>query len=145
MRDGIDHARVAAPMIALGVGCARDVAAAELEGLVRDVLSAHDLTAQAIACVASLDAKADEAAIHALAASLGVPARFFDAAALACEEPRLSAPSATVKQAVGIAGVAEAAALACVGRNGRLLVSKRRSPHATCALAIASPGADGPS
>ena len=107
------------------------------------VLSAHDLSAQAIACVASLDVKADEAAIHALAASLGVPVRFFDAAALAREEPRLSVASATAKRAVGIAGVAEAAALACVGRNGRLLVSKRRSPHATCALAIASRGVDG--
>src|SRR5688572_14589875 len=119
MRDGIDHVPVAAPMIALGVGCARNVAAAELEGLVRDVLSAHDLSAQAIACVASLDVKADEAAIHALAASLGVPVRFFDAAALAREEPHLSVASATAKRAVGIAGVAEAAALACVGRNGR--------------------------
>ncbi len=145
MRDGADTAADRAPVIALGIGCARNVAAAELEGLVRDVLAAHNLSARAIACVASLDVKADEVAIHALAVSLGVPVRFFDATALAPEEPRLSTSSATVKRAVGIAGVAEAAALACVGREGRLLVSKQRSSRATCALAIASSGADGPS
>jgi cobalt-precorrin 5A hydrolase/precorrin-3B C17-methyltransferase len=65
-----------------------------------------------------------------------VPARFFDAASLAREEPRLSSPSETARRAVGIAGVAEAAALACVGANGRLLVAKQRSRRATCALAI---------
>jgi cobalt-precorrin 5A hydrolase / precorrin-3B C17-methyltransferase len=143
MPDRGDRKQDGPPVIALGVGCERNAAAAELEKLVRGVLAAHGLSAQAIACVASLDVKADEGAIHALAASLGVPARFFDAAVLAHEESRLSSPSETVKRAVGVAGVAEAAALACVGRNGRLLVTKQRSSRATCALAIASSGADG--
>jgi cobalt-precorrin 5A hydrolase/precorrin-3B C17-methyltransferase len=145
MPDSADHAHDERPLIALGVGCDRNAAASELENLVRDVLAAEGLSPRAIACVASLDVKADERAIHALAASLGVPARFFDAAVLAREEPRLASPSATVKRAVGVAGVAEAAALACVGRNGRLLVTKQRSSRATCALAIAPSGADGPS
>ena len=138
MPDSRDHTREEAPLIALGIGCGRSVAAAELESLVREVLDAHRIPPQAIACVASVDIKADEGAIHALAASLGVPARFFDVAALAREEPRLSIPSDAVKRTTGVAGVAEAAALACVGRGGRLLVSKQRSAHATCALAVAS-------
>jgi cobalt-precorrin 5A hydrolase / precorrin-3B C17-methyltransferase len=126
------------PMVALGVGCDRNVTPPELERLVREVLAAHDLSPQAVTCVASLDVKADEGAIHALAASLGVPARFFDADALAREEPRLSSPSETVRQAVRVAGVAEAAALACTGPDGRLLVTKQRSAHATCAIATSS-------
>jgi cobalt-precorrin 5A hydrolase/precorrin-3B C17-methyltransferase len=138
MRDGRDHPRGEAPLIALGIGCSRGVAAGELEALVREVLSTHRISPQAIACVASLDAKASESAIHALADSLGVPARFFDAAALAREESHLSSSSEFVKRTIGVSGVAEAAALACVGRGGQLLVSKRRSSHATCALAIAS-------
>jgi cobalt-precorrin 5A hydrolase/precorrin-3B C17-methyltransferase len=138
MRDGSDHTHSQAPSIALGIGCRRGVAAAELEALVREVLSTHRISPQAIACVASLDAKAGEGAIHALADSLGVPARFFDAAALAREEQHLSNPSETVKRTTGVTGVAEAAALACVGRGGQLLVSKQRSSHATCALALAS-------
>ncbi len=44
----------------------------------------------------SIDLKADEAAIHALAANLGVPARFFTAARLEAETPRLATPSAIV-------------------------------------------------
>src|SRR6185369_16777811 len=95
-----------------------------------------DIAAEAVACVASLDLKADETAILSLAESLGVPARFFAAAELAREEPRLANPSAIVRNAVGVAGVAEAAALASAGPAGALLVEKRRSARATCALAL---------
>jgi cobalt-precorrin 5A hydrolase/precorrin-3B C17-methyltransferase len=124
------------PVIALGVGCERGVEARELEDLVRTTLAESDISAQAVACVASLDLKADESAVHALADSLGVPARFFTAEELAREEPRLANPSTVVRNAVGVAGVAEAAALASAGPDGKLLVPKRRSPRATCALAL---------
>jgi cobalt-precorrin 5A hydrolase/precorrin-3B C17-methyltransferase len=125
------------PVIAVGVGCERNVEPREIEDLVRETLRTHNLAPQAVACVASLDLKSDEAAVHALAESLGVPARFFDADTLAREEPRLPTPSETVRQAVGVAGVAEAAALACVGPQGRLVVPKHRSARATCAVALA--------
>lgn len=124
-------------ILALGVGCERNAAAGELEDLVRRVLTANGLSTRAIACVASLDTKADETAIHALAAALGAPTRFFDADTLAREEPRVSEPSEAVRRAVGIASVAEAAALACVGPGGHLLVPKQRSARATCAIAAA--------
>jgi cobalt-precorrin 5A hydrolase/precorrin-3B C17-methyltransferase len=124
------------PVMALGVGCERGVEPQELEELVRTTLAEHDIAAEAVACVASLDLKADETAILSLAESLGVPARFFAAAELAREEPRLANPSAIVRNAVGVAGVAEAAALASAGPAGTLLVEKRRSARATCALAL---------
>jgi cobalt-precorrin 5A hydrolase/precorrin-3B C17-methyltransferase len=124
------------PVLALGVGCERGAEPHEVETLVRATLAAHDLAPEAVACVVSLDLKADEAAVHALADTLGVPARFFAAEALALEEPRLATPSDVVRNAVGVAGVAEAAALAAAGPDGTLLVPKQRSDRATCAIAL---------
>jgi cobalt-precorrin 5A hydrolase/precorrin-3B C17-methyltransferase len=80
--------------------------------------------------------------VYALAASLGGPARFFPAEALAREEPRLATPSDAVRSAVGVAGVAEAAALASIGAKGTLLVPKQRSARATCAVALSPAGID---
>src|SRR5690606_16036494 len=89
------------------------------------------------ACVVSLDLKAAEPAIHALAAQLGVPARFLPASRLEEEKPRLANPSAEVFAVTGCHGVAEGAALAAVGSSGELVVAKTKSARATCALARA--------
>ena len=124
-------------VLALGVGCERGADERELAGLVRETLAAHGLARAAVACVASLELKAGEPAIEALAADLGVPARFFDAAALEAETPRLETPSETVFRAVGCHGVAEGAALAAAGPDGVLIAPKKRSRRATCALAQA--------
>ena len=125
------------PVLALGVGCARGCAAGELEALVTSSLAAQGLAAGAVALVASLDLKRDEPAILTLAQSLGTPLRFFAASALLDETPRLANPSDAVFRAVGCYGVAEGAALAAVGKDGALVVEKRRSAHATCAIARA--------
>ena len=85
----------------------------------------------------SLDLKADEPAVTALAEALGVPGRFFDAARLEEETPRLANPSAAVFAEVGCHGVAEGAALAAAGPGGQLVVAKRKSGMATCAVARA--------
>ena len=91
-----------------------------------------------MACVVSLDLKADEPAVLNLGEELGVATRFFDAAALEGETPRLAKPSETVFAAVGCHGVAEAAALAAAGPEARLVVTKTRSGRATCAVAQSS-------
>jgi cobalt-precorrin 5A hydrolase/precorrin-3B C17-methyltransferase len=80
----------------------------------------------------------DEPALHDVAARLGVPARFFTAAELRAETPRLATPSEAVFRATGCHGVAEGAALAAVGATGALILPKRRSAHATCAVARAA-------
>jgi cobalt-precorrin 5A hydrolase/precorrin-3B C17-methyltransferase len=126
------------PVLALGVGCARGCAESELAALVADALAAAGLAAGAVALVASLDLKRDEPAVLALAQSLGVPARFFSAATLLAETPRLKHPSDTVFRAVGCFGVAEGAALAAAGADGALVVEKKRSANATCAIARAA-------
>jgi len=126
------------PVLALGVGCERGCDAAELSALAHQALDEAGLSAQAVALVASLDLKADEAAVHALAAELGVPARFFSAAELEAEASRLVTPSEVVFKETGCHGVSEGAALAAAGAASELLVPKIKSARATCAIAKAA-------
>ncbi|MBL6958293.1 MAG: precorrin-3B C(17)-methyltransferase [Rhodospirillales bacterium] len=122
------------PVLALGVGCERGTQPEELIALAEQTLAGGGLNARAVACVVSLDLKADEAAVHALARHLDVPARFFDAARLEKESPRLVNPSEAVFAEVGCHGVAEGAALAAAGADGALIVPKNKSKRATCAV-----------
>jgi cobalt-precorrin 5A hydrolase / cobalt-factor III methyltransferase / precorrin-3B C17-methyltransferase len=126
------------PVLALGVGCERGASPEELRALVKETLAANGLARGAIALVASLDLKSDEDAVLALADKLGVPARFFTAAALLAETPRLKTPSKTVFRAVGCYGVAEGAALAAAGKDATLIVAKQIRGKATCAIARAA-------
>ena len=121
--------------LALGVGCARNCAPEELIILAERVLAEADLAARAVAGVYSIDVKADEAAVHALAERFDAPARFFSAERLERETPRLKTPSERVFAEVGAHGVAEGAALAAAGADGALLVPKHKSENATCAVA----------
>ncbi len=134
-------------MLALGIGAERGAPAEALIELARTALGEAGLAAEAVACIASIDLKAAEPAVHALAANLGVPARFLDAARLLEETDRLSVRSEIVFRETGCWGVAEGAALAAAGPGSRLLVQKRRGERVTCAIALAAgtidPGAVG--
>jgi cobalt-precorrin 5A hydrolase/precorrin-3B C17-methyltransferase len=124
--------------IVLGIGCERLADEEEIWHLVEDSLTEANIAVEAIACVASIALKAAEPAIHAVARRLGVPARFFEAARLEQETPRLKNPSDLVYRETGCHGVAEGAALAGVGADGELILPKQRSQRATCALARSS-------
>ena len=126
------------PVLALGVGASRDCPPAELAALVRRTLGRENLAAGAVAAVVSIDLKMDELAVTAQAERLGVPARFFPATRLLKETPRLQSPSEAALRATGCYGVAEGAALAAAGREGVLVVAKRKSRNATCAIARAA-------
>ncbi|MAZ15137.1 MAG: precorrin-3B C(17)-methyltransferase [Ahrensia sp.] len=123
--------------LALGLGCERGCDPEEAWALARDTLAKAGLAEGAVGVVCSLDVKADEAAVHHVARKLGVPARFFDAATLEAETPRLKNPSDIVFAEVACHGVAEGAALAAVGSAGELVAEKRKSARATCAIARA--------
>ena len=123
--------------LALGIGCERGATPEEVTALARTCLDKAGLAPGAVGGVFSIDLKADEPAVHALAESLGVPARFFGADVLEAEAPRLRHPSEAVFREVGCHGVAEGAALAAVGPHGALLAGKTKSARATCAIARA--------
>ena len=121
--------------LALGMGCERGCDPAEAIALAERAIAESGYARQSIAAVVSLDLKADEAAIHAVAAHLGVPARFFDTATLERETPRLKNPSDAVFAEVGCHGVAEGAALAATGASSDLVFPKIKSKGATAAIA----------
>ncbi|MEE9314040.1 MAG: precorrin-3B C(17)-methyltransferase [Rhizobiaceae bacterium] len=118
----------------LGVGCERDADGSELITLAKETLQSAGLPSSAISCIASLDVKADEVAVHEAAAHFGVPARFYPAQVLEKETPRLANPSDVVFAEVGCHGVSEGAALAGVGATGELVVEKQKSKRATVAI-----------
>lgn len=126
------------PTLAVGVGCERNCDPDELATLVHETLDTAGLATGSVAAVVSIDVKADEPAVHNVADQFGVPARFFTAAALEAETPRLENPSEIVFREVGAHGVAEAAALAAAGPDGMLVVAKQKSRRATCAVARAT-------
>jgi cobalt-precorrin 5A hydrolase/precorrin-3B C17-methyltransferase len=123
--------------VMLGVGCARGCPADEVIDLVMQELARADINAAAIAGIFSVDLKADEPALHALAAMLAVPLRVFGREVLAAQAPRLHNPSDAVLDEIGIPGVAEAAALAAAGDEAVLIHPKVKSGQATMALALA--------
>ncbi len=125
------------PVLALGIGCERGCCAEEIADLACSALAEAGLAAGAVAAVVSVELKLAEPAVHALAAELGVPARFFPASRLLTETPRLSERSAAAFRATGCWGVAEGAALAATGPDGVLVLPKRKSRRATCAIARA--------
>jgi cobalt-precorrin 5A hydrolase/precorrin-3B C17-methyltransferase len=129
--------------LALGVGCERDCTLDELIDLAEATLRAGGFAPASLACVVSIDLKADEPAVHALAAHFGVPARFFPAARLIEETPRLATPSEAVFRETGCWGVAEGAALAAAGPEARLVCPKVKSTRATAAIAEAPKPFDG--
>ena len=124
--------------LALGMGCERGCDPAEAIALAEKAIAESWFARQSIAAIVSLNLKADETAIHAVAAHLGVPARFFDAATLERETPRLQNPSDVVFAEVGCHGVAEGAALAAAGASGELVFPKIKSKGATAAIARAA-------
>ena len=123
--------------LAVGVGCERGCTPEELISLVETSLASANLAPAAIGAIVSIDVKADEAAVHAVAAHFSAPARFFSAQRLNEEAPRLRNPSDFVLAEVGCPGVSEGAALAATGSNGELIVEKTKSLRATCAIAEA--------
>jgi cobalt-precorrin 5A hydrolase/precorrin-3B C17-methyltransferase len=121
-------------IVTIGIGCKHDAAPDEILELVRVTLAEAGLSPNAIACIATIDRKRDDAAINDVAAKLGVPARFFSTAELAAET-RIAQTSERVLDAVDTPSVAEAAALLAAGPNAKLILPKRKSAHATCAIA----------
>lgn len=135
LADGNKHSLVYHPRaLVLGVGCERGCNPDELIKLVEQTLTGNNLAAKAIAFVASIDVKADEPAVHAVADHLGVSARFYSADTLNQQADRLAKPSPVVLAEVGCPGVAEGAALAGAGDDGVLLIEKCKSKRATCAI-----------
>ncbi|GAA1424301.1 precorrin-3B C(17)-methyltransferase [Streptomyces thermospinosisporus] len=122
------------PSLVVGVGASRGVPVEEVLALVGDALREAGVSPASLGELATVDAKAEEPGIVAAARHFGVPLVTYPAEELARVE--VPNPSAAPLAAVGTPSVAEASALA---RGGELLVPKRKSAMATCAV-VRRPG-----
>jgi cobalamin biosynthesis protein CbiG len=120
--------------LVVGAGCSRGCTTQELLDLIGAVLDEAGAQPDAVRALATVDARADEPGMLAAARHHGWPLVTHPVVAL--RDVAVPTPSQTVAAHVGTPSVAEAAALLSAG--GPLLVPKRRSARATCALAEAS-------
>ena len=119
--------------LVLGIGCNRGTPTDEIDAFVATHLQRLSLSVKSVRCIASVSAKRGEVGLVEYAARLGVPLRCFESEELSgITFP--SPPSAHALTAVGVAAVAEPAAILASGR-GRLLLHKVKSANVTLALA----------
>ena len=119
--------------LVLGIGCNRDTPVDEIETFVTAHLKRLFLSPKSVTCIASVAAKRDEAGLTEFAKRLGVPLRCFETDTLN-QVTFPSPPSEHALAAVGVAGVAEPAAILASG-GGRLLLKKVKSANVTLAVA----------
>ncbi|MCY4260892.1 MAG: precorrin-3B C(17)-methyltransferase, partial [Rhodobacteraceae bacterium] len=131
--------------LVVGIGCSRNCPAEDLIGLVGSTLADAGIATESITGLYTALVKADEDAVAALARALDLPVRYYSIDTLNTVRHRLKNPSPDVQAAIGTPGVAEAAALLAAGPDGELIVEKRKSGNATCAIARqgAAPGNPG--
>lgn len=119
--------------LVLGIGCNRGTPVDEIEMFATTHLKRLFLSPKSVACIASVAAKSDEAGLTEFARRLGVPLRCFGSDELN-QIPFPSPPSEHAMTAVGVAGVAEPAAILASG-GGQLLLKKVKSANVTLAVA----------
>ncbi|NLQ16604.1 cobalamin biosynthesis protein CbiG [Marinomonas sp. M1K-6] len=127
------------PIYTLGMGCERNCPLEFLESLMLDALAQKGLTPKQIHSLNSIDIKADETNLIALAAKYQWKFNTYSAQELAPMESFLSTKSDYIFNTVGVYGVAESAALLAAQEimddEPELVLAKIKNAKATCALA----------
>jgi cobalt-precorrin 5A hydrolase len=119
--------------VVAGIGFRHATAADEILDLVGHALARQPFLLGSVATAAD---RADEPAIRAVAATLGVPLIGVSAEALIAMDARVVTRSARITATRGVGSVAEAAALAGAGPGATLILPRIASAGATCALAL---------
>lgn len=119
--------------LVLGVGCRRGTPAEEIDSMFQYLCKTRGYSPLSLGEVATASLKADETGLQEFAAKHGVSLRSFTVEELS-RVADLPTPSAQVQSKIGIAGVAEPAAMLAAGAS-ILLVPKYRGKRVTMALA----------
>lgn len=125
--------RLASTLVA-GLGCRSGVSVETLHAAISDALGAARRWWDEIALLATPDFKEAEN-FDLLAERLGLPLVLVRRADLEAVQDRCLVQSAVTERLIGLAAVAEAAALAVAGPGSHLLGPHVRRGGATCALA----------
>jgi cobalt-precorrin 5A hydrolase len=116
-----------------GIGCNRNTGMEEMKALLDEVLETNNLASSSLKCMASIDVKADEPGLIALAENLGLTVNFFTRQELD-QVKGIKNPSTIVEKHVGVKSVCEAAAIQAA-QNGTLIVPKHLTKNVTVAIA----------
>ncbi|GAB0119744.1 cobalamin biosynthesis protein [Acidisoma sp. 7E03] len=119
-------------MIVAGIGCKTGVSAAAVLALLH---AARDEGFGTPDLLAVPEFRRGEAGIAEAAQALGIPILWIGRASLKGEQGRCLTRSARAERDVGLASVAEAAALAGAGPGSRLILPRIAAGGVTCALA----------
>jgi cobalt-precorrin 5A hydrolase len=122
------------PSLVAGIGCNRRTAADEIRKLLLATLREAGLSRASLRGLASIDLKADEPGLIALAQELGLPIEFFGRQEINRVGGAVPTPSAMVEKHIGVKSVCEATAILAT-RGGELVVPKRTTRNATVAIA----------
>ena len=117
---------------ALGIGCRRGIAGADLKAEVGNILQSHGYSWNDINLIASAELKKDEPGLLALAEELGTPVKFFSGEEL--NSIQVNGVSHAAQEHLGINSVSEAAAMLAAGNGAKLIFGKTASGNVTAAL-----------
>ena len=134
--EGVMDAVATPRLVAVGIGCRKHSARAEIAALVQTTL-AECRTPFAAHRLFTLVDKQGDAELTAAAVLLKLELVFLSRNALAAEASRCLTASPAARRRFGLPSIAEAAALAGAGVGGRLLGPRRIGAGVTCALAVA--------
>lgn len=123
-------------MLVAGMGCRKGVTRRELEDHLRHVFHAQRLSVNSLAKIVSVDLKADDPGLLALAQTLNVPIEFYTRDQLD-QVKTVPNPSSLVNKHIGVKSVCEAAAMLATGRTS-LVTPKMANRTVTLALAVRS-------
>lgn len=126
-----DTLLLAPRVLRLGIGCRRDTPAEAIEAAIQRALSENSLRVEAVAGVASIDVKLDEAGLIECCRSHSWPIEFYTAEQLNAV-PGSFSKSDFVKNTVGVDNVCERAASVT---GGQIIVRKRALNGVTVAVA----------
>ncbi len=118
--------------IVVGVGCNRGTTAKELNDTFDKVMTMRGLSQESVRGLATIDAKKNEAGLRAFAKRRRFPIAFFARGQL--NAVSIPSPSSAAKQALGVQGVSEPAALLAAETDG-VLFPKTKVGNVTFAAA----------
>jgi cobalt-precorrin 5A hydrolase len=138
----VDHMRLDLPphvlvlrpgSLVAGMGCNRGTDVEEMRKLLVDTFTKNNLSIASLRTLATVDLKADEPGLLALADALKVPITVFTRDRLKTVG-QVPTPSAMVEKHIGVKSVCEAAAMLATNR-GQLIVPKQKTANVTVAVA----------
>ncbi|MFB6344736.1 MAG: cobalamin biosynthesis protein, partial [bacterium] len=98
--------------LVVGFGCERGIKSEAVEKGIKSILEQYSRSVDGVRFIASIDLKSDEEGLLDAAGSMDVDLQFYDVERLRMVTP--PNPNPVVKDAVGVPGVAESAALTAV-------------------------------